>query len=128
MRQLELLNIEEGEKLTKAKGGFILLGLLRIRSDVGVIKYLADAHDTIDERGGVIIHTTSAGAGEEVLSGYYSAQAKQLVERDDEEIETMRDFILTKLCYSAHCAVACATLIMNASHRILDIMHMTYLY
>ncbi len=58
-----------------------------------MIKYLADAHDTIDERGGVIIRTTSAGAGEEVLSGYYSAQAKQLVERDNEEIETMRDFI-----------------------------------
>jgi hypothetical protein len=91
LRQLELLNIEEGEKLTK--GGFILLGLLRMGSDVGVIKYLADAHDTIDERGGVIIRTTSAGAGEEVLSGYYSAQAKQLVERDNEEIETMRDFI-----------------------------------
>jgi hypothetical protein len=54
---------------------------------------LADAHDTIDERGGVIIRTTSAGAGEEVLSGYYSAQAKQLVERDNEEIENMRDFI-----------------------------------
>ena len=50
-------------------------------------------------------------------------------ERDDEEIETVRDFILTKLCYSAQCAVACATLIVvNASHRILDIMHMTYLY
>ena len=91
LRQLELLNIEEGEKLTK--GGFILLGLLRMGSDVGVIKYLADAHDTIDERGGVIIRTTSAGAGEEVLSGYYSPQAKQLVERDNEEIETMRDFI-----------------------------------
>jgi hypothetical protein len=91
LRQLELLNIEEGEKLTK--GGFILLGLLRMGSDVGVIKYLADAHDTIDERGGVIIRTTSAGAGEEVLSGYYSAQAKQLVERDNEEIENMRDFI-----------------------------------
>lgn len=91
LRQLELLNIEEGEKLTK--GGFILLGLLRMGSDVGVIKYLADAHDTIDERGGVIIRTTSAGDGEEVLSGYYSAQAKQLVERDNEEIETMRDFI-----------------------------------
>ena len=79
---------------------------------VGVIKYLADAHDATDERGGVIIHTTSAGAGEEVLSGYYSAQAKQhllretMKERDDEEIETMRDFILTKLCYSVQCAVA----------------------
>ena len=33
LRQLELLDIEEGEKLTK--GGFILLGLLRMGSDVG---------------------------------------------------------------------------------------------
>jgi hypothetical protein len=73
LKQLGIVEIGEGEELPK--GGFILLGLLRMGQDVGVIKYLADAHETIDERGGVIIRATSAENGGSIvhyanLSGY----------------------------------------------------------
>ena len=53
-------DIAEGEELPK--GGFILLGLFRMGQDVGVIKYLADAHKAAEERGGVIIRAKSAEA------------------------------------------------------------------
>ena len=56
--KLGVVDIAEGEELQK--GGFILLGLFRMGQDVGVIKYLADAHKAAEERGGVIIRAKSA--------------------------------------------------------------------
>ena len=60
--KLGIVDIGEGEELTK--GGFILLGLFRMGQDVGVIKYLADAHHTVAQRGGVIIHASSVEGGD----------------------------------------------------------------
>lgn len=59
--KLGVVDVVQGEELTK--GGFILLGLFRMGQDVGVIKYLADAHNVVAERGGVIIHASNAEGG-----------------------------------------------------------------
>lgn len=66
--KLGVVDIAEGEELPK--GGFILLGLFRMGQDVGVIKYLADAHTAAEERGGVIIRAKSSRHFAKV-SGYH---------------------------------------------------------
>jgi len=93
--ELELLNelgvveIGEGEKLTK--GGFILLGLLRMGQEVGVMKYLADAFEAIEDRGGVIIRETSDRSKDG--NGYYSKHAQAYVcTSSKEEINEMQQF------------------------------------
>jgi hypothetical protein len=80
--QLGLVDIDQGEPL--AKGGFILLGLLRMGQDVGVIKYLADSYDQIDERGGVIIRTKSAKDND---MSNYSSPAKAYIGASNDEKE-----------------------------------------
>ncbi len=95
--ELELLNelgvveIGEGEKLTK--GGFLLLGLLRMGQEVGVMKYLADAFDAIEDRGGVIIREKSEGNNLDG-NGYYSKHAHAYVchKHSKDEIDEMQDF------------------------------------
>jgi hypothetical protein len=76
--KLGVVDIGEGEELTK--GGFILLGLFRMGQDVGVIKYLADAHHTVAQRGGVIIHASSSVEGGEhhfaKVSGHQEGKVK----------------------------------------------------
>ncbi len=90
LNELGVVEIGEGEELTK--GGFILLGLLRMGQDVGVIKYLADAHETIQDRGGVIIRETSdANIGTDG-TGYYSKHAQALIGDNKDDINEMVEF------------------------------------
>lgn len=42
-----------------SKGSYVLLGLLRMGQDSGIIKYLADAYDASEERGGVMMSSTT---------------------------------------------------------------------
>jgi len=52
--ELDVGAVEEGgERITKS--GYILLGLLRMGQDGGIIKYLANAYDEHDQRGGVLV-------------------------------------------------------------------------
>jgi hypothetical protein len=99
LNELGVVDIGEGEELTK--GGFILLGLLRMGQDVGVIKYLADAHETIQDRGGVIIRETSDPNNEG--TGYYSKQAQALIGDSKDEVDEMLEF-------TSHTSSAASTL------------------
>ena len=52
--ELDVGAVEEGgQRITKS--GYILLGLLRMGQDGGIIKYLANAYDEHDQRGGVLV-------------------------------------------------------------------------
>ena len=54
LEQLDVGAVEEGgQRITKS--GYILLGLLRMGQDGGIIKYLANAYDEHDQRGGVLV-------------------------------------------------------------------------
>jgi hypothetical protein len=50
---IKQLGLCEGSDDTITKGGFVLLGLLRMGQDSGIIQYLADAYDASESRGGV---------------------------------------------------------------------------
>ena len=112
--ELELLNelgvveIGEGEKLTK--GGFLLLGLLRMGQEVGVMKYLADAFEAIEDRGGVIIREKSEGNNDG--NGYYSKHAHAYVGScSKHEIDEMQEF--TSITTSHHDASTAASLLSS---------------
>mmetsp|Transcript_5987 Transcript_5987/g.12734 ORF Transcript_5987/g.12734 Transcript_5987/m.12734 type:complete len:528 (+) Transcript_5987:176-1759(+) len=85
LNELGVVDIGEGDRLTK--GGFILLGLLRMGQEVGVMKYLADAFEAIEDRGGVIVRKASDGNKDG--NGYYSKHAQAYVGGcpEDEEDE-----------------------------------------
>jgi hypothetical protein len=55
LEAIKILGLNEGDGDTITKGGFVLLGLLRMGQDSGIIQYLADAYDASEERGGVPI-------------------------------------------------------------------------
>ena len=77
------LGHKEGEPISK--GNYILLGLLRMGQDVGIIKYLADAYDSSEERGGVAFHRLTSDEKSSDQSrniGYYSTHAHALVASD----------------------------------------------
>mmetsp|Transcript_39144 Transcript_39144/g.57756 ORF Transcript_39144/g.57756 Transcript_39144/m.57756 type:complete len:508 (-) Transcript_39144:6-1529(-) len=89
LNELGVVDIGEGDRLTK--GGFILLGLLRMGQEVGVMKYLADAFEAIEDRGGVIIRKASDGNKDG--NGYYSKHAQAYVggcpEDEEDEMPSM---------------------------------------
>ena len=90
LNELGVVEIGEGDELTQ--GGFILLGLLRMGQDVGVIKYLADAHISIEDRGGVIIRTASDANNGGGSTGYYSKHAQHYVSDSQDEVADMLGF------------------------------------
>jgi hypothetical protein len=55
---LKQLGLCEGDGHVINKGGFVLLGLLRMGQESGIIQYLADAYDASDERGGVLMSSS----------------------------------------------------------------------
>jgi hypothetical protein len=55
---LTQLGLCEGDGHVINKGGFVLLGLLRMGQESGIIQYLADAYDASDERGGVLMSSS----------------------------------------------------------------------
>eukprot|EP00804_Cyclotella_cryptica_P015481 CCRYP_003534-RB/>CCRYP_003534-RB protein AED:0.38 eAED:0.39 QI:0/0.75/0.8/1/0.75/0.6/5/448/492 len=57
LKQLDLCNDDDEEQISKSS--FVLLGLLRMGQDRGIIKYLADAYDASEERGGVMMTSTT---------------------------------------------------------------------
>mmetsp|Transcript_23346 Transcript_23346/g.48796 ORF Transcript_23346/g.48796 Transcript_23346/m.48796 type:complete len:488 (-) Transcript_23346:81-1544(-) len=90
------LGLSDGELINK--GGFILLGMLRMGQDVGIIKYLADAYDLSEESGGVLLHLGPSQDDEDEKSsktkkntGYYSAHANAFVasQRSDANSESI---------------------------------------
>ena len=90
LNELKLVEIGEGDELTK--GGFILLGLLRMGQEVGVMKYLADAFEAIEERGGVIIREAEDD-NEDDGNAYYSKQAQAYMSGGSkDEVDAMQDF------------------------------------
>lgn len=70
IKQLGLDEIDN-DKLTK--GGFVLLGLLRMGQDSGIIQYLADAYDASEERGGVVVSSSIH------LDDEYSKHARKMI-------------------------------------------------
>ncbi|KAL7517529.1 hypothetical protein ACHAWX_002448 [Stephanocyclus meneghinianus] len=56
---LKQLGLCESDEQQLSKGSYILLGLLRMGQDSGIIKYLADAYDASEERGGVMMTSTT---------------------------------------------------------------------
>ena len=89
LNELGVVEMGEGDELTK--GGFILLGLLRMGQEVGVMKYLADAFEAIEDRGGVIIRQPSADNDDG--NRYYSKHAHAYVsECSKDEVDEMQDF------------------------------------
>jgi hypothetical protein len=90
LNELKVVEIGEGDELTK--GGFILLGLLRMGQEVGVMKYLADAFEAIEERGGVIIREAEDDIEDEG-NAYYSKQAQAYMSGcSKDEVDEMQDF------------------------------------
>lgn len=92
LNELKLVEIGEGDELTK--GGFILLGLLRMGQEVGVMKYLADAFEAIEERGGVIIREAEDdNNNKDDGNAYYSKQAQAYMSGGSkDEVDEMQDF------------------------------------
>ena len=68
LRLLDELDVGAVEEERITKSGYILLGLLRMGQDGGIIKYLANAYDEHDQRGGVLVdfggETTARAANE----------------------------------------------------------------
>ena len=90
LNELKVVEIGEGDELTK--GGFILLGLLRMGQEVGVMKYLADAFEAIEERGGVIIREAEDDNKDDG-NAYYSKQAQAyMCGCSKDEVDEMQDF------------------------------------
>ena len=90
LNEMGVVEIGEGDELTK--GGFILLGLLRMGQEVGVMKYLADAFEVIEDRGGIIIRKKASDDNEDG-NRYYSKQAQAYVgECSKDEVDEMQDF------------------------------------
>ena len=54
LEAIKQLGLHEGDGDMIGKGGFVLLGLLRMGQDSGIIQYLANAYDASEERGGVV--------------------------------------------------------------------------
>eukprot|EP00804_Cyclotella_cryptica_P020785 CCRYP_016623-RA/>CCRYP_016623-RA protein AED:0.04 eAED:0.04 QI:849/1/1/1/1/1/3/248/288 len=57
LKQLGLCDGDEEQEISK--GSYVLLGLLRMGQDSGIIKYLADAYDASEERGGVMMTSST---------------------------------------------------------------------
>ncbi|KAL7469040.1 hypothetical protein ACHAXS_009283 [Conticribra weissflogii] len=97
LEALEHLGLGSSDDEPISKGGFILLGMLRMGQDVGIIKYLADAYDLSEERGGVLFNLRQSQNEEEdtpsksntkSATGYYSAQANALVASQRSEFDS----------------------------------------
>lgn len=63
IRQLGLC---DGDGNQISKGGYVMLGLLRMGQDSGLIRYLADAYDAIEERGGLLTADNSIRSNDEI--------------------------------------------------------------
>ena len=75
LEAIKQLGLNEGDGDTITKGGFVLLGLLRMGQDSGIIQYLADAYDASEERGGVALASSLH------LDDDYSKHARAYLDR-----------------------------------------------
>lgn len=67
---------ENSDEITK--GGFILLGLMRMGQDGGIINYLSNVYEANEQRGGVLLNLDGDH------NGFYSDQARAFVGSDEE--------------------------------------------
>jgi hypothetical protein len=75
LEAIKQLGLHEGDDDMISKGGFVLLGLLRMGQDSGIIQYLADAYDASEERGGVVVSSSVH------LDDEYSKHARSYLDR-----------------------------------------------
>jgi len=100
--ELDVGAVEEcGERITKS--GYILLGLLRMGQDGGIIKYLANAYDEHDQRGGVLVdfggETTITRAANDAPS-HLSSLAVAYVSSDSTTESRRQSPLTTSAVYS----------------------------
>lgn len=85
-QELETLNrigLGHGDEVI-SKGDFVLLGMLRMGTEAGLIKYLCDVYDTAtEERGCVPVVNEKSAVYDEENSGFFSDQAKAYVANDE---------------------------------------------
>ena len=75
LEAIKQLGLHDGEGDMISKGGFVLLGLLRMGQDSGIIQYLADAYDASEERGGAVVSSSVH------LDDEYSKHARAYLDR-----------------------------------------------
>jgi len=100
--ELDVGAVEEGgERITKS--GYILLGLLRMGQDGGIIKYLANAYDEHEQRGGVLVdfggETTTTRAANDTPS-HLSSLAAAYVSSDSTTASRRQSPLTTSAVYS----------------------------
>jgi len=102
--ELDVGAVEEGgERITKS--GYILLGLLRMGQDGGIIKYLANAYDEHEQRGGVLVDfggettTTTTRAANDTPS-HLSSLAAAYVSNDSTTASRRQSPLTTSAVYS----------------------------
>ena len=78
LKLLESLDIgvSSEDESTISKSGYILLGLLRMGQDGGIIKYLSDAYEEAESRGGVLLRESTGGATNTKKTGLSSLAAE----------------------------------------------------
>lgn len=81
LKLLESLDIgvSSEDESTISKSGYILLGLLRMGQDGGIIKYLSDAYEEAESRGGVLLRDSTGGATNTKKTGLSSRLAAEYV-------------------------------------------------
>ena len=99
--ELDVGAVEEGgERITKS--GYILLGLLRMGQDGGIIKYLANAYDEHEQRGGVLVdfggETTTRATND--TPSHLSSLAAAYVSSDSTTASRRQSPLTTSAVYS----------------------------